>query len=409
MKKLTFGVIIAIIIAIVAANRSGDNVGQNPEPTPTSSSFTVIVVNPDVLVKKGGETDFQKIAEKTEVAAGTEIKTSLTGKARILYPNGTVTDVEKDSHIKLEALDAQGNQSRIRVVAGGIWSKIKNVLGANEYYEVETENTVASVRGTIFSTEFRNKVTKVTGIENTVRVRAKNTTTNSIIPGADVDIQSGEETNVDDQAIAAKRLMKRALADADFRRDAIKQKIVEHIEREDLTKEQVRKIVRRAKEANLADRPFIQKLIERRLLEQDGSPVPTASASRTPTVSVTPKPLATMTPRPTPTPTPTPVIIQTPVPTPTPAPDTQPVLESVYPSVIKVNDQVALNGANFTAPNGTRQFSKVLIGSQQATTTFVDPLTIYVKTDGLYQGKYDVSLVTLEGKVLTLTGALTIQ
>jgi len=428
-KKLTLGVIAALGIAIAVASRSGHKVVQNPEATPTPSSYTVVVVAQDVMVKKTNETAFQKVTDKTEVAAGAEIKTSATGKARILYPNGTITDVEKDSYIKLESLDSQGNQSRIRVVNGGIWSKIKNILGADEYYEVETENTVASVRGTIFSTEFRNKITKITGIEHKVNVKAKNPKTNTVIAGSDVDVDSGEETNVDNNVPVngAKKLIKRVLANDDFQKETLKEKIIEHVEQEDLSREEVRKIVRLVREHNQRDAAFIKRMIERRLLDQDGSPAPSTSA--TPRVTITPKPSATLTPRPTPTasatpkptetltPTPTPTVqatptpISTPVPTPSPI-ALSPVAQSISPKTVTAGQEIVINGMNFKNSKGDITFvAQVIIGGMNASKfNALDSLTIFATPSAnLAPGVYDVTIVDTSGDKSTLSQVLTIQ
>lgn len=415
--KLSLGIIALLAIAIIAANRSGNKLSQDAQPTPTPSSFTLVVINPDVMIKRSGDADFQKISDETSIAAGVEVKTSATGKARLLYPNGTITDIEKDSHIKVESLDAQGGQSRIRVVVGGIWSKIKNVLGTNEYYEVETENTVASVRGTIFSTEFRNKITKVTGIESRVRVKAKDAKTNTTIAGSDLDIESGEETTVDDKAVAAKRLAKRVLSNEDFRRDAIKEKILDHIDREDIQKDQVRQIVRRIREQNVNDRPFIQKLIERRLVEQDGSPLPTRSPLPTAKPTLTPRPTPTPTPVPTlkPTPTATPTPMSTPTPTPTPVPTAVSVsfsAESLSPKLVKVGQEFIINGKNFKNSRGDVTYvTQVMIGGMNAYRfNVLDQLSIFATPNPyLAPGTYDVTVMGSAGEKSTLSQSLTIQ
>lgn len=421
MKKLTLGVIVALGIAVIVANQSGKKSGQNTESTPAPSAYTLVVVNPDVMLKKSGESDFRKVSTQTDIAAGAEIKTSASGKARLLYPNGTVTDIEKDSHIKLEALDAQGNKSRIRIVVGGIWSKIKNVLGTSDYYEVETENTVASVRGTIFWMEFRNKITNVTGIENTVRVRAKDIKTNTVIDGSDVNVESGQETNVDAPSVASRRLAARTLSNEDFRDNALRERILNHVEQEDLKKEQVQKIVRRVAEQNANDNTFIKRLIEQRLVEQGASPTPTRSAPPTVRPSSSPKPTVTVTPRVSAIPTVTPLASSTPTPRPSATPEPTatatpapliPTAESLSPKSISATQEFVINGRNFKNSRGDVSYvAQVLIsGVSVSKFNVLDSLTIFATAAvGSYPGTYDVTIVSTTGEKSTLSQALTIQ
>lgn len=157
------------LIAGVFVVFSGGGTPSSPGATPPPTAIVVVVAS-DVSVRQPGTSDFVTITKEAEVRVDSEIKTSLTGTAKIFYPNGTVTNVEHDTHVKVQKLDASGGQSRLQLITGSVWAKIRNVLGKGEFYEIQTENVVANVRGTVFGVQFRNGATRVIGVQHSVRV-----------------------------------------------------------------------------------------------------------------------------------------------------------------------------------------------------------------------------------------------
>ncbi len=413
MKKSLLLVAIAVI-GLIGYRFSQRNPASDGtlSPSPTSQEnapYSLIVLGADVSVKHEGQTAYTIVTDTVEVYQGSEIKTSTTGRASLVYPNGTITGIEEDSELKIAVLDEGGNKSRLELIFGGAVSKIKNSLTGSDYYEVQTENVVASVRGTMFTTQFRNKKSEVSGIENTVRVQARDPKLKKIIEGVLTDVKTGEKTEVNSDDLPSRTKVMRAITmnDEDFRKQALKKNIINHFEREDMDNAQVRMFMRKIKERNLTDRPFIEKMKARHLDEGDTliSPTLTPRVSPTPTRSATPNPTVIRTATPVPTATAT----ATPVPTPTPtAVVYQPILESVYPRSLSAGQQFTLNGSYFKTSSGISQISAVHVGATAVQFSVLDSLTIFGYAPQL-PGTHDVSITTKEGRKLTLTQALTIQ
>lgn len=393
MKKFLIGLaVFVVVVGVIAATRRS---GKNEEP----ARPTVVVVKADVSIKLPGATAFSAVSDTARVSEGTEIKTSVDGMARLEYPNGTVTSIDGDTVVKITALDETGGQSRLSLLGGSILSKIERILGTGEYYEVETENVVASVRGTIFGTEYRDRVSRVYGIENTVKVRTRDPKVGKPIEGSEIDVKNGEKASVSSADVLAgiRSVKKEALAAKDFQSTFTRGHTLEDFKKEDLKKDQVRGFIRKVREHNEKDTKFIQKMRERGLIngeEDDEEQTPTPNITR-PTASPTPTPsVVTETPSPTPTPTPT--------------PSPEPTLESVTPKTVSPGASLFINGTNFTKDRNISQIKTVRIGTAQVSFSVIDAQTLFV-TAPAQLGIYDVGIVTASGTELVLPKALTVQ
>ena len=352
--------LILILIGIVIVGVGGffaSSYLAGPAVTPTpilgSSDFMLAVIDKSVFLKNSDDANFKEIEGSVIVYEGSEVKTSKTGRATLLYPNGTISALDADTHIKITTLSNAGSTSSIRLVSGGMWSKIKNVLGVGESYEVRTDNIVASVRGTIFATEFRNRRSTVFGLQNKVKVIVLDVKGEPIL-GSDIEIESGSKVSV-------------VLGD----REAVRQPI---------TNEDLRK-------------PVIDRNLETILRV---SP------------SISPQVLSS--PRQTPTPTPTlapvaPTQNQT---TPTPIENTEVRFDSVFPNSVSSGEEFTLNGTNFITGLNIRQVASVTLNTTSVKFSVIDGQTVFATAE-LKTGVYDVSLVTVSGKTLTLKSALSIK
>ena len=336
-----------------------------PTPVLGSSEFMLAVIDKSVFLKNPADANFKEIEGSVIVYEGSEVKTSKTGRATLLYPNDTISALDADTYIKITTLSNAGSTSSIRLVSGGMWSKIKNVLGVGESYEVRTDNIVASVRGTIFVTEFRNNRSTVFVLQNKVKVSVFDVKGEPIL-GSDIEIESGSKVAV-------------ALGD----RETISQPI---------TNEDLRK-------------PVIDRNLET-TLRVSPSPSPQASSSPRQTVTPTPKPVST------PTPTLVPIAPTqnqiTPTPTPPPPENTEVTFDSVFPKSVSSGEEFTLNGTNFITGRNIRQVASVTLNTISVKFAVIDGQTVFATAE-LNSGVYDVSLVTVSGKTLTLKGALSIK
>lgn len=406
MKRTLLFVVVGITVAAAIAGY----VGQRPHDVsaPPAHNALLTVLAGQTWIKNPNNQDFTLVSETAEVAAGSQIKTSASGKATLTYPDGTQTLIEENSLIEIQALDQNGAQSRIKIVTGGIWAKVRTLLGSGDYYDVETDNVVASVRGTLFRAQYRDRITTLYGIEHAVRVRARTPDTGTDIPGTDADLKAGEKAIVRSDALPAtgKVIVMQLMSAADFRGTALREHAMDIMEKGDLDDTDGRAFVQKMREYNITDRPFIQRMIERQLISPVPTPSPSASASVTPSIAPTIKPSATILPTSSTTPSVTPLPTLQPSPTPVP----HPTLQSVVPSSVAVGQEVAINGSNFTTGRNVSQIAGVAIGGMPVTFTVLDSLTIFATIDAQFKpGTYDIVVTDTAGGRASLQNAITVQ
>lgn len=367
--KLSLIIVGAVVVAIIGFFAYSNMKSGGPAQTAAPADFVLAVVQNSVSLKNPGDADFKTVTGSVTVSEGSEIKISATGRATLLYPNGTISSLDANTDIKLATLQNGGAKSSIELVSGGIWSKLKNVLGVGDQYDVRTESVVASVRGTIFATQFLNKITTIFGIQHQVTATILDSQGNPI-SATTTGVQSGFKTviNQNDQHISLQ-----PLADADLQNPLILWPMQNLLNQSDLGD------------------PEIQAILKK--MSPTSSPSPAAS----PKPSVSPKitPTASPTPKPTMTPTPTPV-------------NTDPTFGYVAPTSVPNGQEFSINGTNFTTGRNVKQITEVRLNTTSVSFYIVDGQTIFA-TASVPAGKYDVSITTVGGKTLTLTSALTVQ
>lgn len=381
MRVVISGILIGIVAVVaVLVLRSGSDSLPNDQAN-GANNVRIAVLDNDVLLKNLDNAEFNKIEKESNASEGSEIKTSSSGRASLLYPNATIANLAESSHLIIKNLENNSKRSKLRLVVGGIWSKIENILGTGDAYEIETENMVASVRGTIFAVEFHDGVSWIASFENKIIVTAINPKTGEAIEGGIVELNAGEKTIIDNKAMPSKsNPLKQSLITAvDLERKIVKNNII-----------------------NFLNTPSV-KVIWVRL--KQASPLPTP----------TPKPDSISSPQATPSPTPSLVIkpktiqaISSPTPTPIPTPEPKPVITSVTPVKLqkseKGNVEFAINGQYLTGAKN------VFLNQFELQFFALDSFTIFATVGpNIEPGIYDVSVVVANGEKLTLPRALEVQ
>ncbi len=380
MKKI---LIVFVGILVVAGGVWLSSRASRNQEGGVSEQYRLIVLAGDVTLKRSDAAEMA-VTDVAEVSAGDQITTSATGRARLRWPNGTLTTIEEDSKITISELSDGGSKSRIELIFGDMWSRVTRILGSGEYYEVQTQDTVAAVRGTTFRTTYRNRKARVQTLESKVRVvarRADGTADDSTA----VDVTADTQADFDG-AVPTRRIALRKITNEELR-----ERVIQRILREkDLRDDEVRGV--------------------------SDSPTPSTSSSPTvtvrPTVSVTVSPLRTILPTATPTPTPsaTPVISATPSPSPTPTPSLEVSLGSLVPSIINSGEAFVIQGTNFLSGRNISQIASVNVGGQAAADfAIIDPTDMFVTPAQIGAGVFDVVVTTKAGSVLTLKGAITVR
>lgn len=253
------------ILALVAAlffvfSGSDDLAGRTPTPTPPLKAI-IIPVESEVLVKQPQDVDFVVIKKETEIRADTEIKTSATGRARIFYPNGTITNVENDTYLRVKKFDNSGSQSKLRLITGSVWVKVKNVLGKGEFYEIETENVVANVRGTVFGIQFRNGTTQVIGVQHSVRVDGWNPGIEQAIMRVGTMVDPREKLTVSGPVTATSPAFRTDfIMPADLQNEEIKDNMIDLLEPAEAQDPMIRGLIEEVRELNPNDAELIRQI-----------------------------------------------------------------------------------------------------------------------------------------------------
>jgi hypothetical protein len=188
-------IILAVVLVVIAGiflliNRSTAPTTQNfeenqiitddvtfeeDEIAPLEQNLPWIEVVSGVVNKKEGGV-LAELKSGDQLKNGDIIKTDSSGLANIYMPDGSVARLDYNSEIVITQAhyfdESKSLQVKIKLVVGRIWSKIVELSTNESYWEVETANAVAAVRGTAFGMEYENDETLVIGWENTVEVEA---------------------------------------------------------------------------------------------------------------------------------------------------------------------------------------------------------------------------------------------
>jgi hypothetical protein len=88
------------------------------------------------------------------VEAGERIKTMKGGRLELQLPDKSIIRFDEESDVRLTKAEYSPAQSkrdvRFSLVLGKTWANIQNVFGSSKGVQVETENAIVGVRGTIF-------------------------------------------------------------------------------------------------------------------------------------------------------------------------------------------------------------------------------------------------------------------
>jgi len=151
-------------------------------------------INSQVSIKNYGAPEFENLVnENIKISTGSTVKTSETGRAVLESDSKTITVVDRNSEIVVDT--QENNKTKIELESGNLWSRIKKVLGKGEYYEVQTTNAVATVRGTSFGVYYENGKTTIVVVEGQVALKIINPETGEQI-GSEKIIEAGQKATV---------------------------------------------------------------------------------------------------------------------------------------------------------------------------------------------------------------------
>lgn len=178
---------IAIVVALIAVLGIGGYILKNNKTEVPASSqtdmtpivgtanrtpATVSVLDKGVFVidTKTANNNQVEVTSSTTVELATTVKTNSDGRALVAMESGKII-VDKDSELALA--DLPKGQTSGTLNAGSVWSQVEKIFDKGEFYEIKTQNTVASVRGTSFGVSIKNGETTVYVTKGIVKVTPK--------------------------------------------------------------------------------------------------------------------------------------------------------------------------------------------------------------------------------------------
>ncbi len=115
---------------------------------------------PMILTVFTGTATIQRSGSTTAVAAhsgdgldsGDTVATGATGKAAIVYPDGSTTRLDSNTTVKVSARRAPGGavQTTFQQSAGLTWNKVQRLVGVSSFKVSGPNAATAEVRGTVF-------------------------------------------------------------------------------------------------------------------------------------------------------------------------------------------------------------------------------------------------------------------
>lgn len=175
---------------------------KQEEKTGEAEVFLVTTLQESVLLKKPEEGEFSVMAKEETIPVYTRIKTSETGRAVLEAGKSVITTIDRNSEFTVESYGE--NRSRIALHSGNLWSRIEKTLERGEFYEIQTENAVATVRGTSFGTSFVNGRMNILVKDGTVTAFLIDKKTGERIEESKTEISAGEKATIGEKIVVEK-------------------------------------------------------------------------------------------------------------------------------------------------------------------------------------------------------------
>ena len=111
-------------------------------------------VQGQVYVKRGGGIREYVAFDGMSLMKGDSIRTEENSSAKLFFEEGTETTLGSYSKAVLAKLDETDDavQTKVKLISGQAWNKVKRLLNADDQYEIETPTAIMGVRGTLFLT-----------------------------------------------------------------------------------------------------------------------------------------------------------------------------------------------------------------------------------------------------------------
>ncbi len=191
MKKL-IPIGFLIVVGIIYLVFSGWLVPQ--KASTQNSPATITPLQSQVSIKESPNAQAKVIEKPVSIVPVSTISTSASGRALIESGYGHSTILDSDSMLTISQHEDEGRKTVLSLLSGATWSRIQKVFEKGEFYEIQTHNTVAAVRGTSFGVQYRNNISTLFVTEGKV-VFAALDESGKAVAGTEVVVSAGEKAH----------------------------------------------------------------------------------------------------------------------------------------------------------------------------------------------------------------------
>ncbi|TSC69150.1 MAG: hypothetical protein G01um101466_179 [Parcubacteria group bacterium Gr01-1014_66] len=210
MKLIVVGItFLAVLTGVILLT-------QTPAPTthigiPGSShkeddfAYLLTTLSQRVFAQSSPDTPAEEIPTQSEIKTGALIRTGNKGRAVLESTQNHVVTVDENSEfIVAHTQDTQS--TTITVKSGRTWSRIKKLFDQDEQYNTESQNAIATVRGTSFSFGYKSGITTLLVAQGLVAIIAKDPHTGIPLPETYALVPAGKKAIVDDAQPVSQRI-----------------------------------------------------------------------------------------------------------------------------------------------------------------------------------------------------------
>ncbi|OGG41056.1 hypothetical protein A2118_00630 [Candidatus Kaiserbacteria bacterium GWA2_50_9] len=185
----------AVIVVLSIVSAVAFEYRKEYPPRESNLASVLLVLSPNVFVQQEGGAE-RPVEGTVEIGSGSAVRTSGSGSAVLLYPNGTMTALEGDTSVVVDEIGENGNRSRLSLLGGTMWSRIEQLLDSEDYFQVRSRGIVTSVRGTSFEMSANDAGLSVTVLSDIVSIAREAGLSTSSVPFAEATVVAGERLSL---------------------------------------------------------------------------------------------------------------------------------------------------------------------------------------------------------------------
>lgn len=168
LRSMKSWLLMALFVLLVACAPAQKAVPAEPAPVALQEAEADALL----AVQHGQVWVNAQLAEPgTALKEGDVVKTSEGAEATVVFFDSSVLRLSANTEIMVKRFSAKPRLVQVRQIAGDTWSRVLRISGVVDY-EIETPNTIATVRGTGFKISVTERGTEIGVKEGAVHVAA---------------------------------------------------------------------------------------------------------------------------------------------------------------------------------------------------------------------------------------------